>query len=499
MNEIVILNLADTHITNVDSVTSDYFTRAKSSLINYLNAYLESGEGKRWKPDFICICGDIVHSGSEKEYEIAKKFILDVCKACSLTPDRVNMVPGNHDMTISPVRETAPRKADTAVHEKKRKDYLNFINDYSAELEEFFENGTIIEKDMLINTFSHYSSFRGSFISDNLSYIPYKYFANTKLEWVTGFRKFPKFKVVFWELNNTWRSLSHDPDQTKRYYMKFGQHIITDMQKKLEELKNDNYLVVSLFHHSFFKLAHEEYRPAGANYCMYDAIIELSDICLSGHEHGANTRNPDFLKNSAQYFLNGSFFDINKKGIPDSSFSILKINRNNNSIEKKQFCYHPNDNTWERKETSIFQLHFNNYEHGTDTAENLDFRFKTLTSRDKTDKAKQNAIIERYWGAKTAISPYKENIIKLSERTNDHYVCFINMDNWDRKAEDKLAGDIELLKKNNQYPVLISCYASWEALESPTTLKNYQALLEKYKIDILQCKTIFFLAKFEKN
>lgn len=496
MDEIVILNLADTHITDSKTVIVPYFERAKLSFLKKLEIFLKSEEGKNWHPHFICICGDIANSGKVEEYQNAEDFIQEICKICQLPAERVNMVPGNHDMNcqVKPVKASDTKKNDAA-KEEERNTYVKYVDSYFKELNDFFQRGTLKEGQLSI-VFKNYADFRKKFITDKQNYTPYKQFENKDIQWVTGIRTFPEQKVAFWELNNTWQSLPYDPHSERAYHMKFGQHIIMDMQGMLEELKNKDYLIISLFHHSFFKLAHEEYQPSGSSYCMYDAIIELSDICLSGHEHGPNTKDPDFLRNSAQYFLNGSFFATGEQGAPDSSFSMLKINRKTNSIEKKQFCYRPNDNEWEIKKTSIFQLHLKNYRQRIIEPEKQNLRIKTLQSRGEGDDTKQNAIIEAYWGVGTKTILTEKNLMELPGEPTSHFICFINMDDWDKKsAKDLIASS----KDKKQYPVMVSCYASWEAWESKMPLTEYEILLKEYREDILSGKLIFFMTKFEKN
>jgi predicted phosphodiesterase len=49
--------------------------------------------------DFIVFSGDVAHSGKEEEYKTAiKEFFDPVLKATGLTPDRLLIVPGNHDL-----------------------------------------------------------------------------------------------------------------------------------------------------------------------------------------------------------------------------------------------------------------------------------------------------------------------------------------------------------------------------------------------------------------
>ena len=52
--------------------------------------------------DFIIFSGDVAYSGRSEEYEAAKEQFFDpLLKACKIGPDRLFIVPGNHDLDRS--------------------------------------------------------------------------------------------------------------------------------------------------------------------------------------------------------------------------------------------------------------------------------------------------------------------------------------------------------------------------------------------------------------
>ena len=97
-------------------------------------------------------------------------------------------------------------------------------------------------------------------------------------------------------------------------------------------------------------------------------------------------------------------------------------------------------------------------------------------------------------GTKTIL--LEKNLMELTGEPTSHFICFINMDDWDKEF---IKNSIAFLKSKKQYPVMVNCYASWEAWESGTPLRKYENLLKEYKKDILSGKLIFFMTKFEKN
>lgn len=503
MNEIVILNLADTHIA---AVNNPLFEEVSNRFLQTLESYLKTPEGSDWHPNFICICGDIANHGQSAEYEKAKGFIEKICNVCSLNTDRIIMVPGNHDMQcrVKPVakppqcEEKSEKESQEYITLKKESDeYIKYIKQYFDELKTFWRGGKLVKAGELVKVFREYSLFRKHFLmKENTNYIPHSSFKETELEWLTGIRKFSEFRIAFWELNNTWCSLPKDYKTERRFQMKFGQSIIFDFQREIELLRKDNYLIISLFHHSFFKLDHEEYQPGGTKYCMYDKIVDLSDICLSGHEHGSDSKRPDYLRNSAQYFLNGAFFDSRVIEAPDASGSFMRINRKENLIEQKQFHYIPKKEQWEIAKTEVFLLHLNEHEESPRMMAKSDLRFKALKSNEN-NAHKQEEIIKAYFGANIKVESVDDTVQVLIQKQKRYYICFFNMDDWEERKE-AMSQKIEELKREGVFPIILSCYASWEALEAPKVKEKYEELLDIYHNDILQSQLMLFMTKFEK-
>lgn len=92
MSDITILSLADFHIKQrYDRVFKSIFTDFITRITDANNSF-----DQEWKPDFICISGDIANSGNKDEYKKAKEIITNLCNACGVDKKHVIMVPGNH-------------------------------------------------------------------------------------------------------------------------------------------------------------------------------------------------------------------------------------------------------------------------------------------------------------------------------------------------------------------------------------------------------------------
>ena len=68
----------------------------KTMLRDVIRKYLPE---ENLKPDFVCLTGDIAHSGKKQEYGRAGAFLKELAEALDLDPaDRFFIVPGNHDV-----------------------------------------------------------------------------------------------------------------------------------------------------------------------------------------------------------------------------------------------------------------------------------------------------------------------------------------------------------------------------------------------------------------
>lgn len=99
--------------------------------------------------DLIFICGDVAFQGAKDEYDEAKNYILDICKAVGCSEEQVFVVPGNHDLN---------RKAEGA----NIRELVNTAISYEQRNKELFEE-TVLKTSNLKNSvyraFEHYYDF----------------------------------------------------------------------------------------------------------------------------------------------------------------------------------------------------------------------------------------------------------------------------------------------------------------------------------------------------
>lgn len=89
------LQISDIHFSNKAGGDDDYAQMKSKFLEDIAKCHKERGN-----IDYVLICGDIAYSGTEAQYEKARKFIDDICTSIEYNGNKgenVFMVPGNHD------------------------------------------------------------------------------------------------------------------------------------------------------------------------------------------------------------------------------------------------------------------------------------------------------------------------------------------------------------------------------------------------------------------
>ena len=94
LHQTVILHLSDLHFGWEGS------PKARDERAVVLNALLErlTNLDNEWKPNIICITGDLGWKGKEKDYTEAKRWVAQLLKNLNLNSKALFMCPGNHDL-----------------------------------------------------------------------------------------------------------------------------------------------------------------------------------------------------------------------------------------------------------------------------------------------------------------------------------------------------------------------------------------------------------------
>ena len=219
-------------------------------------------------------------------------------------------------------------------------------------------------------------------------------------------------------------------------------------------------------------------------YPVYDNIINMSDICLSGHEHGWKSKAPDMLGNICQYILNGGFYAINKHDtIMDSCATLIKIDRNNERMEIRRL-YKEANNIWNENTPRLI---YNTRKHLIDTHHIINQQRcpdnEPAVSRSEDTIRLYNTIAMRLWGNEFSWNYHDSNInglltLKKNDKTeNEIYWTVIY-----KRDNIKEIPNIKNLKKP-----LIIVYLH----QQKDDLKHYNEIKQEFEVEILTKKVIF--------
>jgi 3',5'-cyclic AMP phosphodiesterase CpdA len=110
---LVILHLSDLHF-GWNGADKNELANRNLALNGLLSRLAELD--REWKPDLVCITGDIGWAGEKNDYKATKEWILNLLDTLSLTPDDLFVCPGNHDsyrpLAITNARPGTAEEAD---------------------------------------------------------------------------------------------------------------------------------------------------------------------------------------------------------------------------------------------------------------------------------------------------------------------------------------------------------------------------------------------------
>lgn len=84
-------------------------------------------------PDIIVISGDLAKTGDQAEYKFALTWLKDLLKKINLPPDRVFIVPGNHDVNRTELKKWGK------IEFKNEEEVTKFLNSTSDEKRTVFK------------------------------------------------------------------------------------------------------------------------------------------------------------------------------------------------------------------------------------------------------------------------------------------------------------------------------------------------------------------------
>jgi hypothetical protein len=303
----VILHLTDLHFGR--DHTEDELSARKLALDGLLNQIRNVEE--EWKPNVICITGDIAYRGQSSEYGLAARWVKDLLDALHLAPGALFCCPGNHDVAREHATGLArPSSADEA-------DQIL---------------GLPI-RDHYTRVFQVYCDFCKS-----LGIPPYA--VGEAQSQLVGERIYAGTRFV--ALNSAWCS-KDDEDKGKLWV---GLPQIKYLEAK-GQLPSEGALVSStptviLNHHPREWLHPDEYQALGMRPNTLDYVARRSHLILTGHTHG-EPRRADRIAESAWHLTGGATY---AEAAYYNSFRIIRVEPDKLVYRSHQYDPRETDHGW---------------------------------------------------------------------------------------------------------------------------------------------------------
>lgn len=306
---IIILHLSDLHFGNEgsDQAKSDAKQAVLKSLLECIAAL-----PPEWKPNMVCISGDIAWSATEDQYKDAEAWVRKLLSQLALTSEDLIVCPGNHDIERS-LAASPPKE-----HEEADKLFLL----------------PIAETDSLHQPFTEYSAF-----CSRLG-IP-KYLCGDVESYLVGIRRHRG--LVFASYNSAWFAKGGD---LGRLWM--GLPLLRHMEAKnqlpkLQAMGSDT--VIALMHHPFDWLHDAEKHQRDLRKCTTEFLCYRTSLLLTGHTHDT-AKEPTLLNNRCWHFPAGATYDHDRHF---NAFRLIRISPP--QIDQISYEYDPRspDDGWIRK------------------------------------------------------------------------------------------------------------------------------------------------------
>ena len=264
--EIRWLHLSDFHLRSNLEWSQDVVLR---SLLEDVGARYSGSQA----PDLLFITGDVAFSGSVEEYRLAEDFIHRLQEATSVPPERLFIIPGNHDIERS-LEEDAFRGAQHALSN-------------GLEVDRFLSNDgrrrTLFRRQAAFRAFA------------NLVAPPSNPYSDVSFAHWKCARVGP-IQVVALLLDSAWLAEGGDADAGR---LLIGERQVIDAHASSPRPA----LAFGLAHHPFAWLKDFEHVP------VETLLLDRVNIMLRGHVHAADLRAIQALERRLTFFTAGATFE----------------------------------------------------------------------------------------------------------------------------------------------------------------------------------------------
>ena len=273
-----------------------------------------------WKPNVICISGDIGWKGTAKDYEHARAWLERLLSSCKLDFSRLVVFPGNHDV-IRPdaegnARPPEAKEADSVLGLPIREHFQKPFAAFSQ-----FCRTTGIPP-MQLNLDSH----------------------------LVGERQLDGVRFVV--LNSAW--FSKDDHDKEKLWIGLPHMRFLESKELLKEVhgKTQLPLTVALVHHPSNWLHPHETAVQGLRQNTWDYLARRSHVVLTGHTHG-EVRRSDRIAEGAWHFTGGSAY---AGASHFNSFRLIRIEEQEITYRSFEFDPRAVEDPWHSGDAVRLQL-----------------------------------------------------------------------------------------------------------------------------------------------
>jgi UDP-2,3-diacylglucosamine pyrophosphatase LpxH len=276
------LHLSDFHFREKVAWSQDVVTK---SLLDDVRARYVGANA----PNLLFLTGDIAFSGKREEYILAESFVAEIREALKLTPERIFVVPGNHDIDLE-------REIDAFTGARA-------LLKNPEEVDRFFAKDG--RRKTLFSRQEEYRAFANRISpADSRIFTPSSY-AHHRCIWVGPIR----VRVLL--LDSAWLAQGGTTDSG---CLVLGERQIIDC---VAGASNPGCLTFALLHHPFSWLAEFE------QVSVENLLLDNADICLRGHVHSSDMRAIDRSEARLATFTAGAAFT---KRTADNTYSWCSLN-----------------------------------------------------------------------------------------------------------------------------------------------------------------------------
>ena len=291
MSDTIILHMSDLHFSS-----NEEKKREKDVIMNSLVDALKDLE-EEWKPNIICVSGDIVDRYDVAAYSIAGEWFRKLAEILNISMDNFILTPGNHDCS------------------RDIKKYPRLDSNDDGLVDE------VLNCDIpayLSGRFEAYEKF-----CEDLKITPYTW--QNGDNYLVGYRVMND--VIYLGCNTEWFAYS---DESK---LRLGKMIVAELQRASDEL--GDFKKVAIMHHGGEVGFHENEVQYHNGVCpALHYLWRICDMTLYGHSHEQVGGEPNKMENHC-FTIRAGATSINREY--PNNINIIKIVEN--AIELKHISY----------------------------------------------------------------------------------------------------------------------------------------------------------------